>query len=332
MQPPITHYKDEALDGGDVTESIVSKELEKDMLKHQEKYQEKLKVISVEKPAKKPTNASNIVNAFRQKMASVSTPIELPSSGKTIECREISGEEQKEISKIALESKSRGDIMYCAMLSLINKLSTDKTFNIRDYSEFERILVTLNLQQMNKVNPEIKYTCSKCGKENAYTLDTPKLLRDFAKTYKEDKQVEIEYGFRKFSFTIGWASVANVESFFKNYYKKYDSSGVSVKETMDEMSQIEYILMFVKSVSVSDINDPEDTISANLVEMPYGERVQIMDSLPQNILFDENSSIVSKIIKIFIEPINEVFKYRDCAYCGSRQDEQFANLSDFVGG
>ena len=328
MQPPITHYKDEPVDAS--TAELVNKEIDAEAEKV--KPTSPLKVLPVEKPTKKPTNASNIVNAFRQKMANASTPIEIPSIGKTVEFKEISTSEQKELSKIALQSNSRSDIMYCAMLSLINKLVVDKGFDIKDYTEFERILVTLNLQQMNKLNPEIKYTCSSCGRENVYMLDTPKMLRGFAKTYKPDQTIEVESGSRRFTFVVGWPRVLSVEDFFKSYYKKYDNSGKAIKESMDNLSQIEYITMFIKSVSVSESSDPDDKITANLEDMTYNERVQIIDSMPQSILFDDNTGVVSKVIETFVNPMNSVFKYHDCAFCGAAQDGQVANLTDFLGG
>lgn len=332
MQPPVTHYKDEPI-GDKLTADLVNQETtaEAEAVKSPA-IAEELKVLPVEKPAKKQTNASNIVNAFRQKMANAATPIELPSIGKTVEFKEISTAEQKELSKIAMQSNSRSDIMYCAMLGLINKLAVERGFDIREYSEFERIFVTLNLQQMNKINPEIKFTCAKCGRENAYTLDTQKMLRNFAKTYKQDRTFEVELGSRTFVFTTGWPKVSSVEDFFKNYYRKYDNSGKAIKESMDNLSQIEYITMFVKSVTVVENSDPEDKMTANLEEMTYNERVQIVDCLPQSVLFDDNTGVVSKVIEEFIEPMNTVFKYHDCAYCGEPQDGQVANLTDFLGG
>lgn len=330
MQPPVTHYKDEAS-----TESLVNEELNKEVMAtaaKQEQPDEKLKTIPVEKPKKKPTNASNIVNAFRQKMASTTTPIEISSIGKTVEFKEISTSEQKELSKVAMQSNSRADIMYCAMLNLINKLAVEKGFDIKDYTEFERILVTLNLQQMNKMNPEIKYTCPKCGKENSYILDTTKMLRGFAKTYKPDQTFVVDSGSRKFTFTTGWPKVASVEDFFKNYYRKYENSGKAIKESMDSLSQVEYMTMFVKEVSVSDGAGGDDSLTANLEDMTYNERVQIVDCLPQSILFDDATGVVSKVIEMFIEPMNNVFKYHDCAFCGAAQEGQVANLTDFLGG
>lgn len=325
MQPPVTHYKDEAPDG---TAAIVNQEIEKAAAEAAAPKKEELKVLPVEKPVKK-TNASNIVNAFRQKMATNATPIELPSIGKTVEFKEISTAEQKELSKVAMQSNSRADIMYCAMLSLINRLSVGKGFDIRDYSEFERISITLNLQQMNKMNPEIKFTCPKCGKENAYTLDTAKMLRAFAKTYKPDQTKEVESGSRKFTFVVGWPKVTSIEDFFKNYYRKYDSSGKAIKESMDSLSQVEYITMFVKSITVAD---GDDSMTANLEELTYNERVQIIDCLPQSILFDDETGVVAKVIEEFVEPMNNVFKYHDCAFCGAAQEGQVANLTDFLGG
>ena len=98
------------------------------------------------------------------------------------------------------------------------------------------------------------------------------------------------------------------------------------------LSQVEYITMFIKSVSVAEVSDPSDTLTASLEDMTYNERVQIIDSMPQSILFDDNTGIVSKVIAEFVEPMNEVFKYRDCAFCGAAQDGQVANLTDFLGG
>ena len=332
MKPPITHYKDEPTEDTS-TAQIVNQEMEAETrIAQTGQSNPELKVLSVEKPAKKQTNASNIVNAFRQKMATSTTPIELPSIGKSVEFKEISGSEQKELSKIALQNNSRSDIMYCAMINLINKLAVEKNFDIRDYTEFERILVTLNLQQMNKLNPEIKFTCPKCNRENSYTLDTMKLLRDFAKTYKPDQTFMVESANRKFEFVTGWPKVDSIEEFFKTYYKGYDNSSKGIQESMDNLSQVEYITMFVKGVSVTELSDPNDRLSANLEELTYNERTQIMDSLPQNILFDDETGVVAKTISEYVEPMNNVFKYHDCAFCGAAQSGQIANLSDFIGG
>ena len=329
MQPPITHYKDEALDAA--TQDVVDQELNKEAASQANGTKTpQLKVLPVNKVEKK-TNASNIVNAFRQKMASTTTAIELPSVGKTIQFKEISGAEQKELSKMALESDSRADIMYCAMVGMINRLAAEKGFDIRDYTEFERIAVTLNLQQMNKINTEIKYTCSNCGKENTYILDTPKLLRNFGKTYKPDQTFDVEYGNRKFTFVCGWANVRNVEDFFKNYYKKYDNSSKSVKESINSLSQLEYVTMFVKRVTVTELSDADDTMTANLEELTYPERVQIIDCLPQHIVFDDDSGVINKVIETFVTPMNDCFKYRDCEFCGAEQNGTMANVTDFMG-
>ena len=277
---PITHYKD--IEADKATADIVSQELDKEASSRMgaEKPAEQLKVLPVKKTEKK-TNASNIVNAFRQKMSVNSTPIDLPSIGKCVEFREISTAQQKELSRVAMENGSRSDIIYCTMLGMINKLAVGENgFDIRDYTEFERISIILSLQQMNKINPEIKYVCSSCGKENSYVLDTQKILRNFSKTYKVDKTIEIEYGSRKFTFVVGWPNVGNIEDFFKNYYKKYDNSSKKVKESIDNLSQVEYITMFIKSIKVEEASDQEDSIQVNLEELTYPDRVQIIDSIP----------------------------------------------------
>lgn len=324
IQPPITHYKDEEPSTNDLISQEIDKEVESAKTPE-------LKVIPVVKNDTKQSNVSNIVNVFRQKMSTNTMPIDLPSVGKTVEFKEIDTKEQKELSKIALENDSRADIMYCSMLGLINRLACEKNFDIRDYTEFERIAVTLNLQQMNKMNPEIKFTCPKCNKENSYKLDTNAMLRKFNKTYKPDIAFEVESGNRKFTFVTGWANVRNVEDFFKHYYKKYDNSSKSGKETMNNLSQIEYITMFIKSVTLESLSDPDDKVTADLTQLKYYDRAQIIDCLPQSIVFDDNTGIVSKVIETYVTPMNKVFQYNDCSFCGAEQEGQMANITDFIG-
>lgn len=90
--------------------------------------------------------------------------------------------------------------------------------------------------------------------------------------------------------------------------------------------------MFIKSVTVVEVSDPDDKLTADLEDMTYNERCQIIDSMPQSILFDDATGVVAKVIEEFVNPMNEVFKYRDCAFCGAAQDGQVANLTDFLGG
>jgi hypothetical protein len=157
------------------------------------------------------------------------------------------------------------------------------------------------------------------------------MLRDFSKTYKPDMEVEVESGGRKFTFTIGWPNVRNVEDFFKHYYKRYDNANKVTKDSIDNLSQVEYITMFIKKVSVADVSDPDSAMTANLEELPYGDRVQIIDCLPQSILFDDDTGVVSNIIETFVTPMNNVFKYHDCEFCGAEQNGAVASITDFLG-
>lgn len=328
--PPISHYKDEPVNQDAATQSIIENEIDKEVSKSLEQTP-KLKVLPVETPAKKPSNPSNIVNIFKQKMSMNTTTVELPTIGRSVDFKDINAESQKILSQSAFEHNSRADIMYVSMLNLINNISVDKTFNIRDYTEFERISITLSLQQMNKTNTEVKYTCQSCGKENSYRLDTLKMIRGFNKSYRPDKEIEMDAGNRRFRLLVGWPKVSQVEEFFKSYYRKYDNVGRSAQDRIDKFAQIEYISMFIKSITMTENSDPDDSITANLEELTYGERVQIIDSVPQFIIFDDNDGIISKIIESFVNPMNDSFKYSPCAFCGAEQDGTMASLSDFMG-
>jgi hypothetical protein len=41
--------------------------------------------------------------------------------------------------------------------------------------------------------------------------------------------------------------------------------------------------------------------------------------------------VISKVIAKFVNPMNDVFKYRDCAFCGAEQTGAMASMTDFLG-
>ena len=48
-------------------------------------------------------------------------------------------------------------------------------------------------------------------------------------------------------------------------------------------------------------------------------------------VFDDDTGIITKVIDYFVNPMNEVFKYRDCSFCGAEQSGAMANVTDFMG-
>ena len=318
------------MDNNESTMGIVDAEIEKEMANQSAK--KELKVLPVQKTdAKGKQSSSSIVNAFKQKMSLNTTSVELPSIGKTLEFKDIDSDVQTYLSQVALECNSRTDIMYSTMASTMNNLSLDKTFNIRNHTEFERISILLNLQQGSKFNPEIRYVCPKCGKENVYHLDSRALMKKFAKSYRGDCEYEIELGSRKYKFVLGWPSVAYIEDFYKHHYRGYDEKSENGQKAINELAQVQYLVKFVKSITVSEMSDPDDSVTANLEDIVYEDKMAVIGSLPQYLISDENDGIISKVIDIFVKPMNDSFKYENCAFCGAEQEGAMANLTDFMG-
>ena len=288
--------------------------------------------LTVEEPKapapKKPVSGRSAINAFKQAVCSTIFPVQLYSVDEEVNFRELTVTDQKSISKIALLNNSRRDIIYNAQCAMINKCADQKDFHIEDYSEFDRIVILLRLYEQNYFKNDIHYTCAACGKENVYQIDFTKILGKLKLAWTDDKVYTLSHQKKTFRITAGWPKVATISEFYKNYYKTYQNSNDNTKSTIDQLSNVEYLIMFIKAIDL--IVPGGEEISLNLDDLSYAERSDVIDSLPQGIIFDDEDGVVTKIVADFTDKLNKAFQYEKCMYCGAETEEGIGSVADFT--
>ena len=74
--------------------------------------------------------------------------------------------------------------------------------------------------------------------------------------------------------------------------------------------------MFIRKIELF-LPGQSEGVSLNLDDYTYDERTDLIDSLPQNLVFDDKEGVVSKVIADFTDPLNKAFRYENCQYCGA---------------
>ena len=269
----------------------------------------------------------NALLRFKQEIGAGRIPVYLCSTGENVTMRELTVTDQKTLSKTALINNNRRDVLYNTQCSLINGCVLDEGFDVRNYTEFDRIVLLARLYQQNYFNNDVKFTCPKCGKENVYKLDFTKILEKLKAAYSEDKVYDMSYADKQFRFTVGWPKVSAVSDFYDNYYKQYQANNDKTRESIDRLSNVEYLVMFIKGI---ELFVGSETISLDLNDYTYDERTDVIDSLPQGLVFDDDSGVISKVISEFTDPLNKAFQYEKCQFCGAETEEGIGSIADFT--
>ena len=285
-------------------------------------------VVSAPKQVKH-LSGNNAIAMFKQAVGAGYIPIQLYSSGEEVMMRELTVTDQKTLSKTALINSNRRDIMYNAQNSLINSCIKTDGFDIRNFTEFDRIVLLLHLYEQNYFTNDIHYTCPKCGKENVYKMDFSKVLARVKDSWRPDKSYVMNHGGKEFHFTLGWPRVDIISNFYSSYYKQYQKANEKTQTTIDQLSNVEYLVMFIREIELF-LAGQNEGVSLNLDDYTYDERTDLIDSLPQNLVFDDKMGVVSKVISDFTDPLNKAFRYENCAFCGAETEEGIGSIADFT--
>ena len=280
-----------------------------------------------EAPVKKLTGAAAL-SKFKQALGAGLFPVKLFSTDEDVLMRELTVTDQKTLSKTALVNGSRRDVIFNAQCALVNSCVKKEGFDINEYTEFDRISLLSRLYQQNYFNNDVHYTCPKCGKENVYKLDFGKILDRLHAAWREDKVYVINASDKEFHFTVGWPKVRTISDFYSKYYKTYSASNEKVQNTIDQLSNVEYLVMFIKGI---ELHTPGvETLSIDLNGLSYADRTDLIDSLPQGLVFDDERGVINKVISDFTDPLNKAFQYEKCAYCGAETEEGIGSIADFT--
>lgn len=302
-------------------------------------------------------DSKSILNAFKQKFSTSVNVIYINSLDREVKFREVSVSEQKTLSKSLIENEKRKDITFDTQCALINNICLEndpselrrqateqgltpaskeyqdfivsKRFDIYKLTEFDRIKILIEIYQSNYFKNEITYTCKECGTENRYTLDFSKITKHLDEFNLDDKIFEIEDRDRTYRFTLNYPVVQAVSQFYKGYVKKHKNASDKERETLDNMSSIDYINLYIKSVEMINKNDPSDILTADLSDMTYAEINELISFFPQNIIFSDENGVFNYISKNFIEKINSAFAYEKCQNCGAVTTEGIGSTDDF---
>jgi len=229
-----------------------------------------------------------------------------------------------------IENESRKDIVYDVQCQLINKLCTEDGFSIYKLTEFDRIKILMEIYQSNYFKNTITYKCKECGCENSYQIDFTKYSQKLKQFDLKDVVFTTEDKHRYYNFTINYPCVRNVSDFYREYIKNYKNATMKEKEVLDDMGNIEYINLFIKKVEVIEKSDTNDRLTADLTIMSYKDVSELIETLPQDILFSEDHGVLRYVTKEFIEKIGNVFQYERCAQCGAEnQGEGVGSITDF---
>lgn len=291
-------------------------------------------------------NGNSILEAFKQEFSTTVHVVHVNSLGMDLKFKEVSVTEQKSLSKIMIENENRKDIVYDTQCALINKLCLDKIpyeytdsesgekktgyrdFDIYELTEFDRIRILMEIYQNNYFHNDIEYTCKECGQKNTYKLEFSKIINKFNEFDLKDKTYYLEDSDHKYAFVLNYPSVRNVSSFYKNYMKQYKGISQKQREILDNLGNIEYINLFIKSIELTNKNTGKKQV-ADLTIMTYSDIEQLISMFPQNIVFSDEQGVLKHIATEFIEKINNVFAYEKCAFCGAETQQGIGGVMDF---
>lgn len=277
--------------------------------------------------AKKLTGSAAL-SKFKQALGAGLFPIRLFSTDEEVMMRELTVTDQKTLSKTALVNGSRRDVIFNAQCALVNSCVKKEGFDINEYTEFDRIAILARLYQQNYFNNDIHYTCPKCGKENVYRLDFGKILDKLHDAWSDDKVYVINAADKEFHFTVGWPMVRTISDFYAKYYKTYSASNEKVQSTIDQLSNVEYLVMFIKGIEL--YAPGMEALSIDLDGLSYADRTDLIDSLPQGLVFDDDKGVINKVIADFTDPLNKAFQYEKCQFCGAETEEGIGSIADFT--
>lgn len=294
-----------------------------------------------------PSGNNSILNAFKNEFSSTVNVVHVNSIDQDIKFREVTVTEQKTLSKVMIENENRKDIVYDAQCALINKICLDKIertdidpetqekrirfeeFDIYNLTEFDRIRILMEIYQNNYFKNDIKFTCKECGSENIYKMDFSKVTAKLNAFDLQDVTFYSEDRNHNYCFVLNYPSVRNVSNFYKNLMKKYKNLSKKQQDVLENIGNIDYINLFIKSIEVTNKNTGQKQV-ADLTIMTYADVEELISYLPQNIIFDEETGVLKYVATEFLEKINKAFEYEKCLQCGAETSQSVGSMLDFL--
>lgn len=273
---------------------------------------------------------ADIVNLLSKEFASSVNRIYINSLGKEYDFREITVKEQKTLSRIMIdnENKNRKDVIFDAQCALINQAALDKTFDIYQLREFDRLKLLIALYQANMFKNDVKFTCEECGTENMFKLDFQTVLAKLDEIEIVDKPFSYENQQWKYEFVVSYPTVKRLLDFNKTFSMRHRHVRKNEQKSIDAASNMDYINQYIKTLTLT--NKYTNTIkSIDFNSYPAGDIEDIIAVFPQDVLYSEKG-IIQFIIKEFIKKINDTFEVHTCYNCGTKFEGDVTGADSFL--
>lgn len=286
-------------------------------------------VKSNEQNTAKKMSKTDLMAALEHDFATSVNRIYVNSLNKEVGFREITVQEQKTLSRIMIDNEKRKDIVFDAQCALVNKACLEQgTFDIYQCSEFDRLKLLIALYQANMYKNDVKFTCPHCGSENQYKLDFDNVLHKLDKIELKEETFKYENKNWKYSFVIAYPMVKAVAEFHKSNIGKYRNANSQMIKSLDNISNIDYINLFIKSIVLENKNNGS---AKNIVMSDYAIKdiEDIIAIFPQDVLYSEDG-VLQYIANNYIKKINDSFEVHTCYSCGEKYENDINSAESFL--
>ena len=269
----------------------------------------------------KALSKNELLVALESDFATGASKIFLNSVGQEYMFREITVKEQKTLTRIISGNENRKDVVYDAQCALINQAALDKSFDIYDFTEFDRMKVLIALYQANMFQNDVKFTCEECGADNKYKVDFEQTLQKLDE-YKLEKKIHTYETKRfKYVFECEYPTVKLVSAFHKSYCAR---NGVNVPKRLAKgnnvVSNLEYVDLFIKNIEICNVETGKVRKVA-LRNYDVSDIEEILQAFPQDALYSD-SGVLKFIVDEYLKPVNESFSKQVCAHCGAVHNKE----------
>lgn len=276
------------------------------------------------------TNISNqkmskddLLKALDSDFATNVQKIYVNSLGREVGFREVTVQEQKNLSRILVANENRKDIVYDAQCAIINKTALDDDFDIYELTEFDRIKLLMALYQQNMFADEMKFTCQQCGTDNVYKMNFDSTLMQLDKIDLKPKTFEYQNSLCKYEFTTAYPNVKDISDFHRSYFTQKKASSRKELNMLNSMFNIEYVDLFVKNVIITNKSTGKSRAIV-FSDFNVTDIEDIFAKFPQDVMYHENG-LINFITENYLNNINKTFEKHVCMNCGAEFEKGESN-------
>lgn len=262
--------------------------------------------------------------------------IVLPSSGIEVYVRETTVTELKSISKIVIDNLGcrQFDVIYDSITQYLQSMIVSDGVDVNsEFTDFDRLFCLMAFFQMSFFNYPMDIKCPNCGVDIKYRYDMSKYLKRMEGAYVSDQTIEVVNKSKRFIFTIGWPLVKTMSmmnKYFYSYFIQSQNDGVSIEELERTQYGINLLMSFIKNLKMINSSSGEVEYAIDFDELGnWQDRIDIINSLPSSVVFDEENGVFSKISGYFINRLENCFGFELCPMCHKETNYGLSQSSHF---